>query len=289
MLCASQYEAGAALHQEPGWVALAERLGFARLRFDLQTADERLKLAKDRSAAEAILQALEAFARQSAHPELARAGLVVAGISQGGWQAVAFSNLLPERMIAALAIHEATPAPGRDAAAGDDPAGWVVPQLHVVGGSCFLTPLIHPWVARARARGALWSEVLQPGTGHADLGDLSFAYRWLEAVAALRLPEDRASSPLRPIPPWSGWVGRMELSWVYRQTRSATPPPVAEGQPPPGVQTTLADAAIAPAAQVHQGDGAWLWLPDGETARAWLEAVRRPARGQEPRPRRPAR
>ncbi|MCD8534211.1 MAG: hypothetical protein LR011_05240, partial [Verrucomicrobia bacterium] len=132
VLGTSDYEGGRRLHDEPGWRALAGELSFACLRYRVEMRTDLHKLCKDERAANLLLEALGDFAGQCKRPEIKHSGLILTGLSQGGWQATALAAHMPRRVIATVAFHEATPIHEHDLSANE--AGHGVPQLHVMGG-----------------------------------------------------------------------------------------------------------------------------------------------------------
>ncbi|GAB4455480.1 MAG: hypothetical protein OHK0029_11670 [Armatimonadaceae bacterium] len=268
VLCSSDYEAGRTLYYHPEWRTFAEKHDCACLLYDLTVNRERHRLAKDKTAADLLPVALKDFARQFGQANLANTGMVLTGLSQSGWQAVAFANLLSSRIIAAVPIHEATPAPERGPEEGNKPAGWAVPQLHVMGGRCFLTPLIQPWVLKAREHGALWTTYLQPGEQHHRVGDQRFILAWLEAVLSLRVSEG-GNGRLNSLRATDGWLGHYTLTTRYTTTGTDTPPKIAPGQRPPDAETIVVKTEIAPATADKLPAGESIWLPDARVAELW--------------------
>ena len=261
ILCASKYEAGTGLYTDPQWRAAAERLKAACLLYQLDRPEAELRLSKDKAAAEAILAALKHFANEAKRPELAHAGLVLTGLSQSGWQAVAFANHIPDRVIAAIPYHEATPNRAADEA--EKSAALGVPQLHVMGGNCSLTPAIHTWIPKACKGGALWSSCVQPGVPHHKMGDQEFILAWLEAVFNLRVPKDTpADKPyaLSPLKEQDGWLGTLKLAHadIPNQPRLNA------------VRTTVTSAEVWRFADFKGDKAEAVWLPTEAVAKAWL-------------------
>ena len=255
VLCVSDYQAGRTLYTDPSWRAMAAKLGCAIMMYDLERPASELKLAKDQAAVDAIGAALAHFAAEARRPELAHAPLVLTGLSQSGWQAVAFANLMPDRVAAAVSYHEATPA--RAPAEGANPAAYAVPMLHVMGGRCFLTPRIYPWVIEARSRGALKTCILQPDVPHHKMGDQAMALLWLEDVFNRRVPDDAAPGKpvkLAAMDASDGWLGVLDLDLPTDR----------------GGRSAVRGARIAPAGDADVDAKAALWLPSERVARAWL-------------------
>lgn len=252
VLGVSDYEAGGTLYEDPAWRRLAEQLHCAILKYDLERPAPKHKLAKDQAAADAIVKATRHFAEQTGRPELAHAPLVLTGLSQGGWQAVALANRMPQRVAAIVSYHEATPT--RAPEEGRNPAGFGVPMLHVMGGKCFLTPQIYPWVLESRAKGALKTVILQPGVPHHKMGDQGMVAIWLADVFNQRVPQ--TNTPGQPI-------------------RLADLP--ADGGPRGSLVIEFAEDAkkgtrITEARLLEQGatDQTSIWLPSDTVAQAWL-------------------
>lgn len=215
VLCATAYSASEELFTNADWRAWAPREKVAIMLYDLKRPTEKLNLAKEEPAARAILAALEHYASVTSHPELAYAGIIPTGTSQGGWQAVAFSCWIPDRVICAVPYHESTPV--RNPLLNQNPAGWRVPMLHCMGAGDNLSDQINPWVLSARAHRALWGTYLQAGLAHPNPGrapgEQAFILEWIKHFIDTRVPATVPASPytLAPVAESSGWLASYEM------------------------------------------------------------------------------
>lgn len=251
----SKYGSSAGLYTSQEWRAFAAEHHCAQLDYDLVSSEKKqANLAKDQQAVDLIVQALDHFAKQTGRPELRHSGIVFAGASQAGWQALAFANRLPDRTIAVVLHHGApiTVAPEE----GMKKESWPIPLLFLMGGTDDIVQpwRLQPWVMKSRARGALWATALQPGVAHGPPGNQDFPMLWLDAILARRLPKmipvDKPC-PLQALDESTGWLADVTLS---------------EARDKP---TTAEKTAIAPYKD-YKGDRLQaMWLPNEAVARAW--------------------
>jgi dienelactone hydrolase len=185
---------------------------------------------------QALLDAVNAFAKASSHPEIATAPFLMWGMSAGGQVDYEFAAWQPERVIAFVVnkggVYYSALVPR---------AARNVPALLFVGDKdlAFRINTIQGLFAVNRRAGALWAYIVEPDTAHAvgrskDLGAMFF-----EDVLAMRLSGDT----LAAVPDKAGFIG--DLSAVTFQ-------PVATAAPP-----------AVPTA----------WLPTERIAKAWQAVV----------------
>lgn len=161
-----------------------------------------------RGVARSIFAALDDFARQSDHPEISSAKLILLGFSGIGAMFGHFVQYAPNRVVAAILAN-----PGQT-----DPYGMKdmnlsadalrVPQFIIVGGIDDRpgTQLPFDYFRRHRARSAPWVFLLQNGVPHCCvINAKNLILEWLREMIKLRNPT--ADKPLRPIDARSGWVG----------------------------------------------------------------------------------
>ena len=178
------------------------------------------------------VDAVDAFAKSSQHPELATAPFLMWGMSAGGQVDYEFAAWKPERVLAFVVnkggvyYRALVPRAARN-----------VPALLFVGDKDleFRINTIQGLFAVNRRAGALWAYIVEPDTAHAvgrsrDLGAMFF-----EDILAMRL----SGETMTPVPDKAGFIG--DLKGVTFQ-------PVAEAKPP-----------TVPTA----------WLPTERIARAW--------------------
>jgi dienelactone hydrolase len=161
-----------------------------------------------RGVARSIFAALDDFARQSDHPEISSAKLILLGFSGIGAMFGHLVQYAPDRVVAAILAN-----PGQT-----DPYGMKdmnlsadalrVPQFIIVGGidDHAGTQLPFDYFKRHRARGAPWVFLLQNGVPHCCvINAKDLILEWLREIIRLRKPA--ADEPLRPIDARNGWVG----------------------------------------------------------------------------------
>jgi predicted esterase len=189
----------------------------------------------------AILQALAAFAEQSAHSELANAPLLLHGASNGGCLAYNFARAHPDRVIGFTTMkggcHSADAGAARSL-----PAYLFIGSQDTPSRQENMTELFE----QNRPGGALWAVGVEPNTGHTYLAEAAILYDWSEAVLSRRLPEPGGAgspAPLRPIVESSGWLGN---------------------------RSTF---AIAPYSEYVGDPATAAWLPDQAAAQYWQRLV----------------
>lgn len=185
---------------------------------------------------QALLDAVDALAKASSHPEISTAPFLMWGMSAGGQVDYEFAAWKPERVIA-FVVNKG----GVYYSALVSRAARNVPALLFVGDKdlAFRINTIQGLFAVNRRAGALWAYIVEPDTAHAvgrskDLGAMFF-----EDILAMRLSGDT----LVPVPDKAGFIG--DLSAVTFQAVAAVPPP-----------------AIPTA-----------WLPTERIAKAWQAVV----------------
>jgi len=153
---------------------------------------------------EMLLAALADAAEQCHHPELARAPLLLYGISGGAPQAAGFAARNPGRTAALLLK---VPAPPERLTGAD---ALVVPTLVILAerdGTVDNDAVVAVFEANRRA-GALWALAVEPRVQHHSLtpAHRALTVGWLRAAAELRLANS-ADQPLRAVAEPSGWLG----------------------------------------------------------------------------------
>lgn len=267
VLAVSDYEAGREIYDDPRFRGWALDAGFALLRFNMRNRNATLNLAKEQAAVDRLfIEALPHFATVSGRPEIAAVGVIYTGLSQAGWQAIAFADLAPERAIATLPIHDSTG--DRAPQQGSILTGLGVPSLHLVGrndnvnqgtlaaGNTYAQTIVS-FVTARRAAGALVGHAIQPDTGHTqwegnEPDGVPLMLDWLTAVVGLRVPPD-PTLPLITLTGDAGWSGSLSVSF------NASSPWI-----------TATAARIAPLCSVAMGDRlSTLWLPSYGFATQW--------------------
>jgi poly(3-hydroxybutyrate) depolymerase len=223
---------------DPVWQAFATRHGLALLgcRFtdkphDQSFIEEYVNVAA--GSGQALIDALNALAKRSQHPELATAPLLLWGMSAGGQFNYEFVAWKPERVLAFIVnkggIYYSALLPQ---------AARNVPGLLFVGGKDleFRTNTIAGLFAVNRRAGALWALAEEPSAAHIVGRSRDMALLFFEDVLPLRLSNPPA--PLRQIPESSGFLGDLKTKTFQKQSGAAPNYPTA-------------------------------WLPTARVARAW--------------------
>jgi poly(3-hydroxybutyrate) depolymerase len=227
--------------EDPFWQAFASkhRLAIVACRFtdkphEQSFLEDYVKVSD--GSGQALLDAVNALAKASNHPEIATAPFLMWGMSAGGQVDYEFAAWKPERVIAFVVnkggVYYSALVPR---------AARNVPALLFVGDKdlAFRINTIQGLFAVNRRAGALWAYVVEPDTAHAvgrsrDLGAMFF-----EDILAMRFSGDT----LVPVPEKAGFIG--DLTAVTFQ-------PVASSAAP-----------TVPTA----------WLPTERIARAWQAVV----------------
>ena len=137
---------------------------------------------------QALLDTLQAYADDTAHPELANAPLLLEGFSNGGYFSFTFASWKPDRTIAFCLNKSGF------AQASMDAAFLAVPGFLIWGSdepSAGVPTVIHSLVQKGRAQHALWAELREWGAEHEEGGaERAFAPFFAEMIAA-RYPKDK--------------------------------------------------------------------------------------------------
>ncbi|MDX2146672.1 MAG: hypothetical protein SFZ23_04050 [Planctomycetota bacterium] len=243
VLAISDYEAGREMYDDARFRAWASQSGFALLRFDLRSRDTTLNLAKTQPALNRLFnEAMPHFAGVALRSELASVNMIFTGLSQAGWQAVAFADLAPHRTIAVLPIHDSTGE--RVPQQALITTGLGVPALHLVGrndnvnmgtlaaGTLYAQTIVN-FVTTRRAAGGLVSYLIRPNTGHTqwegnEPHGVPIMIDWLTAVVALRVAPDPAQPPIE-LSATDGWAGSLNVTfnasvpWITATSFSIAP------------------------------------------------------------------
>jgi poly(3-hydroxybutyrate) depolymerase len=218
--------------------AAKHRLGLVGCRFtdkphDQMFIEEYVDVSK--GSGQALLDALQSLARQSHHPEIATAPMLLWGMSAGGEFNYEFTAWKPERVIAFIVnkgnVYYTALAPE---------AARRVPGIMFTGEQDldFRIAAIDGLFAINRRAGALWAYAKEPGVGHAVAHSREFAAVLFADMLAARVSDAGA---LKPLDPKSGLFG---------DAKSRTVQPNGESKPPAQYPVS--------------------WLPNDRVARAWL-------------------
>ncbi|MEI6502297.1 MAG: hypothetical protein WCP21_14880 [Armatimonadota bacterium] len=187
-----------------------------------------------------VLQhALERFAGESGHAELANVPFVVYGFSAGGGFANRLVNTLPERCVAS--------APLSSAMRMDVPSGALEVPVCMFSGEQEerLNPLLAETMQAQRPRGAQFAWAMVEGQAHREIDQATLALPFLDRCLRLRYPPDadprHGPVVLKSVPLSSGWLAD-NTTWRSGLTK-ITP----YSDPGPAAPLTI-------------------WLPDEDTA-----------------------
>jgi len=256
---------GRGMAEDARWQSLATTLRFAIIACQFTNGDTGIYQSDDRGeVAKAINAAVEHLAKESGHPELAKAPLAFWGTSAGSNVSSRYCKHYPER-VAAFASSKGTWGPSGEitrsnteipmlfAIGQNDKAEWVTTSMaNIEKGLKGQTP---------------WAFALSPNEGHGVEGSLDVCIPFLEAAVKQRLGEKGTGG--------SNSIFKSQL-------------PSVGAQPTPGSSTgklqkiTLSAGwlgdpktfEVAPYATFKGTKSKAVWLPDEATATAWQTYVR---------------
>lgn len=158
-----------------------------------------------------VLQhALERWAVETGHPELANVPFVVYGFSAGGGFANRLLNTLPERVVASTPVSTAMRM--------DIPEAALAVPMCMFSGELEdrLNPLLTETMQTQRSRGAQWAWAMVEGGTHRELDQPTLALPFLDRCLRLRCPAeaDPRQGPvvLKTLDQASGWLAD-NTSW----------------------------------------------------------------------------
>ena len=149
-----------------------------------------------------VVEALKALAKLTKHPELGTVPLIADGYSVGSVRTLSLLNLCPERVPAFTSMNFMK----ADYLPSD--AARKVPGLLYTGPRDGYGKGYPAAFAANRAKGALWSLIVQPKGGH-SVGDCAaILYPFYKDIIRARLVEDADGRvSLRGVGPEAGWLG----------------------------------------------------------------------------------
>lgn len=217
-----------------------------------------------RGVARSIFAALQDFARQSHHPELADAKLIVMGFSGIGAMFGHFVRYAPDRVVAAILANpgQSDPYGLKDMDLGA--AALRVPQFIITGGMDDRGGTQRPWdyFSRHFAQGAPWVFLVQNGIPHCCIIDAkALILEWVDQMTTFREPvSDR---PLRTIDRNQGWYGFIRPCAAVRKDHWGEP------------LWNVCDASVQPVSrQLAQSQSPAAWFPTRRLALHWLAFIR---------------
>lgn len=239
---------GSGVYDDPAWRELADDLQCGLLRlsvnnhagpaqpFDLPVAQQAVRNASI-GGADALLKLLKDFARQSGHPELEEARLLLWGHSAAGSFGTTFAATHPTRTTAVVRYSHSR------GLSVDLPTITPIPAL-IFAGEKDTTAGVEDsealWQSGRRLQ-APWTFALEPDAAHGSAEALrkanELAIPWVRAVIAQRLTNNTVG--LRPVGASAGWLA----------------------------SHTARD--VAPAASFKGPNNEASWLPDETSARGW--------------------
>ena len=168
-----------------------------------------------RGSGQALLDALTAFGDQLNRPELARAPLLLWGMSAGGQFNYEFVAWKPDR-VAGFIVNKG----GIYYSALLSPEARQVPGLLFIGGKDLASrqDAIRGLFAINRRAGALWALVEEPTTAHVVGRSRAMAEMFFEDLLALRLPSLSSLSQieLHPLAEKDGFTGDLKAHTVQK-------------------------------------------------------------------------
>ncbi len=190
-----------------------------------------------KGSGQALLNAINSFARRSHHRELAKAPLVFWGMSAGGEYNYEFAAWKPER-VAAFVVNKGN----FYYTATVSKAAQAVPALLFVGTADlpYRIDAVTGIFAMNRRPGALWALVQEPGVPHAVGRSADLSRIFFDDVLPMRIGAMK-DGKLGALDPDKGWLGDQEKKTVT---------PVVPGEKLPDREVTS-------------------WLPTERTAKAW--------------------
>jgi len=189
-----------------------------------------------KGSGQALINAINAFASRSHHPELASAPLVLWGMSAGGEVNYELAAWIPDR-VAAFVVNK-----GNFYYTGiASKATRAIPALLFVGNDDmeYRITAVTGIFAMNRRPGALWALVQEPNTPHAVGRSDVMSRMFFDDVLPQRIHS--GSPSLSPMDSAKGWQGDLDKKTI---------------------------AAIAPGAKMP--DTPTVWLPNERMAKAWV-------------------
>ena len=214
----------------------------------------------------ALFSALDQFAQQSGHSELASAKLILLGFSGTGALFAHFVGYAPDRVVASIPTD-----PGHHDPAGIDnvrlpDSALGVPELIMAGGVDKVCGTERPYnyFRKYRDRGAPWAFLVQNKAPHCCIiNTKSLMLAWLDEIIKVRHPSP--TRPLRTIDVSRGWEGYIR----------ACPSDVHDGWGSPTWNVCGASVQrvgeTAPAQQIPAG-----WFLSRRLANRWLTFIQQP-------------
>ena len=219
-----------------------------------------------RGVARSIFAALTDFSRQSDHPEISDAKLIVMGFSGIGAMFAHFVRYAPDRVLAAILANPGQTEPYGMKDITMDPTAFAVPQLIITGGIDDRGGTQRPWdyFSRHWSRGAPWVFLVQNGLPHCCvINAKALIIEWLDQIVKLREPA--TNTPLRTINVTKGWNGFIRPCENGKRDTWG------------GSDWNVCDASIQPTGiPALTGRDAGGWFPTHRLASDWLAFIQEP-------------
>ena len=228
---------------------------------------EDMNMEPSKGLGRALFTALDQFAHDTGHGELAKAKLIFLGFSGAGCLSARLAASVPEKTIAAILS-----APGHYDPLGIDTVdlkapALAIPEFILAGGADTVSGTTRPYqyFQKYTERGAPWIFVAQNKSPHCCTANArDFMLHWLEAVIQQRLAAS-SDDPLREMNQSNGW--QAFLKTVDTKTKDSF-----------GLRTlNVVDAKVekskrrVPKSMIAAG-----WLPNRTLAREWRSFVQQP-------------
>ena len=194
-------------------------------------------LVENPASYDTLLRALDDFATQSLHPELASIPILFIGHSMGGCTAYGFSRFHGDRVAGFFTMKGACHNLGPAAAAAGVPGHFLIGALDAPYRRENITAVFEA----GRTAEAPWAVSIDP-FHHGPIVDFDLLFDWVDAVLAARLPAT-SGAPLPKVRVTNGWLGDRRDGAISPYSCFSTPSSV----------------------------NSWpaSWLPSEETARDW--------------------
>ncbi len=165
-----------------------------------------------------LFAALKTIGKESEHPELENAKLIVLGFSGTGAYFGHFVAFAPDRVLAAILTNPGTNEPDDVDNIRLDKRAVGVPELIIVGGVDFISGTVKPYdfYNQHRRKGAPWVYLIQNNIPHCCINDTKpFMLNWLQEVIQTRHPDPYKQ--LSPMNLKTGWYGSIRpCKTVYK-------------------------------------------------------------------------
>jgi hypothetical protein len=216
-----------------------------------------------------LLAAMNQFAINLNHPELATSKFILFGFSAAGMLTATMESYAPDRILGGI---EYAPGDPWLNTVPVTPASAKTPTLILVNA---LDPAAGTWnqlnyFQQGRAQGAPWAFAVQNGVAHCCTDTtVPIIVPWIEAIAA---PTQPATAPMTPAATQALYPSSAFGTFV------CTPDGTSDGNG--HVDCSITNASVTSTQLVTKAAGQSGWLPNQASAAAWLSWVQNPGTTQ---------